>query len=372
MFYKSDLKIDQLTSILFWKRFIDDCIGIWRGTKRQFLNFVKKLNAETNKFGINFPVNEAKFGKSVDFLDVTLYLNENNKIQYKGYSKPTDARRFLSPNSFHPKHVFKSVPMSQMIRAFNRNSNENSLNAELRETKNCLIKSGYKAEVLPKIETELREKRNNIDESSTDTITFPLSYFEGLNDFKNLIYDLKDDFKNVMGETKIVFALRKGRSIGNTVVQNKALSEHLVGSSTDQKCGASGCIQCPLAVTSDTISVNNKNIQIPKNLNCKTRNSIYLWKCKLCNEENCYFGRTVQRCHKRTNGHRNCFSTENIQKSALSMHSKDKHSHSLSLNNFEIAIIKQVAPRNIKREEFRVVDKYRTKCLGLNRYKTLI
>ena len=54
------------------------------------------------------------------------------------------------------------------------------------------------------------------------------------------------------------------------------------------------------------------------------------------------------------------------------MHARDKHPDNINLGNFEIAIIKQVSPRNIKREEFRVIDKYRTKCLGLNRYKTLI
>ena len=70
------------SELLFWKRFIDDGIGIWRGTRRGFENFVRKLNRETNKYGINFPIDEIQFGKSVNFLDVTLYLDEENKIQY--------------------------------------------------------------------------------------------------------------------------------------------------------------------------------------------------------------------------------------------------------------------------------------------------
>ena len=89
-------------------------MGIWTGTKGQFLNFIK--NTEANKIGINFPVSETQFGKSVNYLDQTLYLDDENNIQYKSYSKPTDAKRFLNPRSFHPPHVFKSVPTSQMIR----------------------------------------------------------------------------------------------------------------------------------------------------------------------------------------------------------------------------------------------------------------
>ena len=79
----------------FWSRFIDDGIGIWRGSKRAFDAFIKKLNREANKFGINFPLNEVQFGKMVNFLDVTLYIDIHNKIQFKSYTKPTDAKRYL-------------------------------------------------------------------------------------------------------------------------------------------------------------------------------------------------------------------------------------------------------------------------------------
>ena len=77
----------------FWKRFIDDGLGIWKGTKRTFINFLTKLNRETNKYGINFPIDDAQFGKTIHYLDVTLYIDENNIIQYKSYTKPTDSKR---------------------------------------------------------------------------------------------------------------------------------------------------------------------------------------------------------------------------------------------------------------------------------------
>ena len=380
LFVKNNLKMDILPELPFWKRFIDDCIGVWRGTKRQFLNFVRKLNIETNKFGINFPIKEIKFGKSVDFLDVTLYIDEENNIHYKSYSKPTDAKRYLNPTSFHPKHVFKSVPTSQMTRAFNRNSKLETLDKELQVVKIDLIKSGYKEDILNKMETEIRQKHTNIDTAeitsteshNQNTLTFPISYFGGLKEFKNLILELREDLQTIMGEVKLTFAIKKGRSIGSRVVQNKRLSFSSNGNGLNQKCNAGGCLQCPLATTDKTITVNKQKITIQNNLNCKTNNAIYLWKCKLCNVEDSYFGRTVQKCHKRTNGHRVCFNNGDLQKSALSMHANDKHPDNMSLENFEIAVVKKVSPSNLKREEFRVIDKYRTKCLGLNRYNTLI
>ena len=101
--------IDLIQSIRLWKRFIDDCFGAWRGTKRAFYNFVLKLNSETQRYGIKFPLKEVQFGKSVHFLELQNYLDDNNTIHYRSYTKPTDAKRYLNPNSFHPAAVFKSI-----------------------------------------------------------------------------------------------------------------------------------------------------------------------------------------------------------------------------------------------------------------------
>ena len=129
------------------------------------------------------------------------------------------------------------------------------------------------------------------------------------------------------------------------------------------------CQQCPLVNTEQKMTINNTNISIPRSLNCKTRNVIYLWKCKLCCTNECYFGRTCQKCHNRTNGHRGSFKDDKWEKSALSMHAKDMHNSNFALKNFSISIIKKISPQHIRREEFRFIEKYRTIQLGLNRYK---
>ena len=313
-------------------------------------------------------------------LDISPYLEEDNTIQFKGFSKPTDAKRYLNIKSFHPKSVFQSIPFSQMIRIMENNSTEATCDEQVNELLNHFKNSGYNPRELQKLKekavtrttstTPTTTEADNNSNKKNDTLVFPIYFFEGLQEFKSMVRGMQEDFEQLIGNTKVMFATKKGSSIGNTLVRNKALCEPSSVDNNNQKCNARGCKQCPLVNTEHQMLINEKKITIPRSLNCKTRNIIYLWKCKLCNTKNeCYFGRTCQKCHSRTNGHRGCFNEEKWEKSALAMHAKDVHGSNFSLSNFSISIVKKTSPQHIRREEFRFIEKFRTIQLGLNRYK---
>lgn len=67
--------------------------------------------------------------------------------------------------------------------------------------------------------------------------------------------------------------------------------------------------------------------------------------------------------------HRICFSEDKWEDSALSMHTRTKHEEVFNLQNFTITLVKKCSLQTIRREEFRIIDKYRTKVSGINRYK---
>ena len=175
--------------------------------------------------------------------------------------------------------------------------------------------------------------------------------------------------KELIGDTRVMFAIKKQGSIGNMMVQNKRLSIKENIMTNDQKCNAPGCKQCPLVNEERRFVINGTPLVIPRYFNCKSKNIVYLWNCKLCDEN--YFGRTIQACHNRTSGHRSCFnSADKLEKSALSMHASDCHPDNFSLETFSISVVKKVSPQQLRREEFKFIDKYRTLSKGLNRYKT--
>ena len=194
------------------------------------------------------------------------------------------------------------------------------------------VRSGYKMEELKKIETKAHEKFNtNRNTQENNTITFPIFHFDEINTFKKIIFDAKEDLEQAIGDTKIVMAIKKNPSIGNSLVRNKQLSV-CDQTQQNQQCQGPGCLQCPLVNNNDTIYVNNKQIRPPKTLNCKSRNVIYLWQCQVCDDENSYFGRTIQKSHERTNTHRRCFADETKwEDSALSVHSHSVHPNRMNL-----------------------------------------
>ena len=60
------------------------------GTKRQFKQLVDKLNKLTSEYGITF--GDYSVGESVNFLDLTLSIDEDGFIEYRLYIKPTGSR----------------------------------------------------------------------------------------------------------------------------------------------------------------------------------------------------------------------------------------------------------------------------------------
>ena len=252
------------------------------------------------------------------------------------------------------------------------NSKDETKVHELEQIVEHFANSGYNSEELEALKQKaLLKASSNIDTSQVEreTLVFPVHYFEGVSEFKSVVQSLGNEISHLIGDVKILFAMKKGSSFGSSLIQNKQIS--LTNSLLDsQRCNVRNCRQCPLVSDKSKVVVNEKVVHIPRHLNCKSRNIIYMWVCKLCGEKEVYFGRKIQEWHDRTTGHHGCFNDEKWDKSALSMHARDVHPSNFSLDIFTVSVVKKVSPQQIRREEFKAIDLYRTNSLGLNRYKS--
>ena len=378
--------------VAFWKRFIDDILGIWTGTERQFNLFVEKLNVATAPFGIKF--GDYQIGREVNFLDVKLFLDEDGLIQYRLYRKETDARTYLNPASFHPEHVFKSVIFSQMIRVIGRNSTPETCTEDLEELRDDLVRSGHGQEEVEATEPMAYERvlnrgrQQQEDKSSSESaVVFSFKYFKDANKLKTFVNRLSPDIMALCGEgTRTICAMRKHLSIGNVVVKNRRLSggtnieeELASGISVCEEegvlkqwtpCGAKRCKTCPLWMREKELRVNGVVVPISQTLGCRTKNVIYLAVCNECPlDKGFYVGQTTQMFRDRMSGHRSKFKVDDevYKHSALSFHCQLEHPDRFGLEFFKVGLLKSVAPKFLDREENIFINKLRGHIFGLNR-----
>jgi hypothetical protein len=104
-------------SLFFLRRFIDDKFGIWSGSEEEFKLFLQDLNSysqlEWTSDGLS---------SSVDFLDLTITIDNNRKIVTKTFQKPTNLHLYIPPTSAHPPGVLKSIIFGNLRRYWQQNT----------------------------------------------------------------------------------------------------------------------------------------------------------------------------------------------------------------------------------------------------------
>ena len=139
------------------------------------------------------------------------------------------------------------------------NSTEATRDEQVNELLNHFKNSGYNPRELQKLKEKAVTRTTSTTPTTTDadnnsnkknnTLVFPIYFFEGLQEFKSMVRGMQEDFEQLIGNTKVMFATKKGSSIGNTLVRNKALCEPTSVDNNNQKCNVRGCKQCPLVNT---------------------------------------------------------------------------------------------------------------------------
>lgn len=88
--------IDPPVELMLYKRYIDDLIIVWNGSKKSLEEFLLKLDDNDKNIQLVWKIDE----KSVDFLDLSINLEED-KVVIKTHLKNVDTNSYLSMDSCH-------------------------------------------------------------------------------------------------------------------------------------------------------------------------------------------------------------------------------------------------------------------------------
>ena len=261
---------------LLYLRFLDDIFMIWTHGEEALEEFLQILNSDNPCIKLTIETSKS----SLNFLDVTTFIDPDNpfRLSTKVYHKPTDTMQLLHHSSFHPKHTFRGLIKSQVLRFHRLSSKKSDFEKSCQELFTVLKHRGYTHRFLSQIKAQTLEEITSGKPKTPNPRNLP-----GLN---------------------------------KPLTPN---SPHPLGQS--YPCNHPLCHLCPHVQPQDyfTSTATNKTYPIQHNLTCQSKNVIYLVTCQKCPAQ--YVGLTHCKLNQRFWNHRHAIQTH--KDTALSIHMND-------------------------------------------------
>ena len=257
-------------------------------------------------------------------------------------------------------------------RMFTKFVNSGFKEAELEQARGKALALS-REEVLQEINSEKNENSGSIG-----LLTFVINQDAGLkHELNSFFKKYESQLKSLLGNIKIMVSERRHANTTSLLFQKSSFSQKPRTLKPTQQCKA---VKCKTKMTMNLhtlVWINGVKVKLDMSSDCSTKSVIYIGICRLCNDHenksNFYIGQTVNSLMDRNNGHRSCFTYNNKDKSALSLHIFDKHPESIQykLENFNFGICKAVNSMKLDRTEDFYIYKTKADTEGLNRYKVL-
>ena len=288
---------DLMTNILTIKRYIDDGCGLYYGSKEMFYNWITMVNTLLRPFGLTideFTISDP--GVYVNFLNIKFRFDCIGDLQTDLYVKPTDARSYLYYGSSHPNHVFAGVLYSSCLLLRRIINNNERLEKQLDELKNCFIACAYPKKMVENIANKVKNLKRSLSkkpETSEDMQNKirVISTFQADPQITKVTEAYSHDLLQTRSfaktsenldtsKTKIFqYVKRTGPSLMNKLDKSKELA--MGKKIKTQPCHKSKCQLCGMICKQEQLTFNNYKVRSAGG-NCTTSNIVYLLICTLC------------------------------------------------------------------------------------------
>ena len=196
-------------NVKIWKRFIDDCLGMFLGRKRGFDKFYDKLKKQFKMYDLELTMEMSE--ERITMLDLEIYILDN-KLHTKESRKETAANSYLHYRSAHPTYAFKGIIKSQLFRIRRLCSREEDFAEAVESLKLRCLNSGYDQTVVEDILKEaqniprslqIKEREENEEAHKIRWVTLAHSTVE--EEMENFVKEMNASLKN----QKVMFELIK-------------------------------------------------------------------------------------------------------------------------------------------------------------------
>lgn len=282
---------------IIYLRYIDDIWGIWNHPRPDFEVFLRTLNSHHESIKLKATIHDSE----VNFLDTTTFKGPNflttGILDTRVYFKPTDTHALLHKSSFHPKHTFKGLVHSQLLR-FHRNC---SLPQDVDQATKTLFKAlrhrGYSRTFLRNVRKKTRA-HINITPTPNEAPKPPIPLISVYSSYSVSAHRrLKRNFQHILPEHlfrsshRVISSFKKNPNLGDLLTRAK-LPPLRTKNPPRQHLGP------PTAPN----TTNGTRFLIQPDLNLGAINCVYLIWCKCCQKQ--YVGETGNSLRTRLHAHR--------------------------------------------------------------------
>lgn len=370
------------TKPLIWKRYIDDILCIWQGTRQSLEGFLQRLKEfhETIKFTSETSEN------TVTFLDLEIHkgprFERTGRLDIKPHYKNTNKFQYLHHASEHPRAMHKGIVRGELTRILRASSDVETYTINKRKLTGHFLQRGYTRTLIEEaaLQVPFFKRPQLLEEGTRDTTRPPPPFiirFDRRRKKKNLKAAIDPQDKTI---EKPRICYTRNKTIGDSLVRARlpqtdipppseaqiTISHRPTLRSHSTPCGVALCRCCGCMTRKERIfsSATGQSFSTPPQTTCNSSSVIYLIECTRCPTRNQYVGQTLRPIKNRMAGHRAAYRL-GTKKTHLYHHFR-KRDH--TFEDARVTIIqKDVRTEDLLREESKWMKKLKTDAPhGLN------
>lgn len=136
------------SNLKLWKRYIDDCLGIFMGRSKLFEKYYFKMKSHFKKYDLDLTIKKSR--TDIEILDIEIYKFQN-QFHTKEHRKETSSLSYLKFGSAHPNYTFRGIVKGQLYRLRRLCSRKVDFDAGVEGLRVRCLSSGYDMKMVDEI-----------------------------------------------------------------------------------------------------------------------------------------------------------------------------------------------------------------------------
>jgi len=295
----------------FYRRFIDDCLGVATGPETDLLDFINHMSTFHPALRFTHTLSPL----SVTFLDLEISIQPGSHgLSTTVFYKETDSHSYLLYSSSHPPTTKNSIPYSQFLRLRRICSRDEDFINQAAKMVTFFLARGYPRHVVDGAVERARsvsrtdaltpkDRKEEGNDRTVAVLTFHPHNLPVRNILLHNFHVLQQDpeLGSIFSQPPLV-AFKRDSNIRDHLVRSRVRTSNADPSPPGNlQCNKPKCKTCSFIDPTTTFHGPSGRFTVKGSFNCQSSNVVYIITCSLC--ARLYVGETYRTLAERFSEH---------------------------------------------------------------------